>query len=99
MYIGEYLIGAKYELALDPSEEYPFHVMVKEFEAALDLSGEHYNDNYVSWWPEEFTGLTGRQTAAYAMPGKSCSTRGAAFPTFSRTRVTKPRASPECHKP
>jgi hypothetical protein len=38
--------------------------MVREFEAELDLSGEHYNDNYVSWWPDEYSGMTGRQTAA-----------------------------------
>jgi hypothetical protein len=51
LYLGNYEVGRRFELALDPKVE--GHVMKTDREKSLDFSGIHYNDNYVSWWPKD----------------------------------------------
>ncbi|VTR92441.1 Uncharacterized protein OS=Pseudomonas sp. RIT357 GN=BW43_03009 PE=4 SV=1 [Gemmata massiliana] len=55
MYIGNYEVGKNFELALNPKS--PDYVMPTEVMRDFGLSGVHYNDNYVSWWPEGGGGL------------------------------------------
>jgi hypothetical protein len=50
MYIGNYEVGKKFELSLDPDS--PRGVADKPLERDFGIRGVHYNDNYVSWWPD-----------------------------------------------
>lgn len=51
LYLGNYEVGKNFELSLDPSSA--DYVMPSALEAPLGLAGLHYNQNYVSWWPED----------------------------------------------
>lgn len=51
LYLGNYEVGRRFEMALDPRS--PHRVMPSARDRGLDFSGIHYNDNYVSWWPED----------------------------------------------
>lgn len=58
MYIGNYEVGKKFEQSLDPNS--PHYVMPNALERRFGFQGVHYNDNYVSWWPDGSGTVTGR---------------------------------------
>ena len=53
LYIGNYEVGKKFELSLDRmnTEHYKANTLV-ELRRGRDFGNVHYNDNYVSSWPE-----------------------------------------------
>ncbi|TCH98547.1 hypothetical protein EJV46_08155 [Roseococcus sp. SYP-B2431] len=51
LYLGNYEVGKNFEISLDPRS--PEYVMPSALETAFGASGVHYNQNYVSWWPED----------------------------------------------
>ena len=55
MYIGNYAVGRKFELSLDADPRNALHVAPSALEASYitQFGGPHYNDNYVSWWPDD----------------------------------------------
>lgn len=67
MYIGNYEMGKKFELSLDPNS--PDHVMMSALEAQYGAVGVHFNDNYVSWWPVDGADLVNPKDKAKQMNG------------------------------
>jgi hypothetical protein len=68
MYIGNYEVGKNFELSLDP--ESPHHVLPSALERRVGFQGVHYNDNYVSWWPDDGgAGVTSPKAGADPMLG------------------------------
>jgi hypothetical protein len=57
LYLGNYAIGQKFEMTLnqDSPDYRPWKGETDEQIAELDKV--HYNDNYVSWWPDKTTYL------------------------------------------
>jgi hypothetical protein len=51
LYLGNYEVGRRFELSLDPNA--PGYVISNDVEATLGARGVHYNENYVSWWPTD----------------------------------------------
>ena len=67
MYIGNYEVGKKFELALDPN--HPNHIMPNAVEQlwGKGFDSVAYNQNYVSWWPDDEKEFL--ETAAEPMDG------------------------------
>ena len=68
MYLGNYEIGRKFEMSLDPNNLDAF-VMTSALEHAMGADGIHYNDNYVSWWPDRYAGAFTPQQSVEAAHG------------------------------
>lgn len=52
MYIGNYEVGKKFELSIDPGND-ELYWAPKKIEKRFGIERIHFNDNYVSWWPDD----------------------------------------------
>lgn len=67
LYIGNYEVGLKFEMSLDPQS--PDYVMPSADEINFNFGGVHFNDNYVSWWPDNGADLLNPNDASKKMSG------------------------------
>ncbi|WP_264712521.1 hypothetical protein [Limobrevibacterium gyesilva] len=67
MYIGNYAVGQRFEMSIDP--ESPHYVMPSALETRYGIAGQHFNDNYVSWWPGGGADLVNPKAGAEPMNG------------------------------
>jgi hypothetical protein len=75
LYIGNHEVGKKFELSLDRmnTEHYKANTLV-ELRRGRDFGNVHYNDNYVSSWPEGNAGPFDRAMLAACATNRTLTT-------------------------